>query len=52
MKKQMPPANRYYSLLQVLSFLENQVLFRDKFLYGGYRRQSQQDAGFASETGM
>ena len=32
MKKQMSPTNRYYNSLQVLSFLENQALFRDKFL--------------------
>ena len=42
MKKQMPPTNRYYSLLQVL-FLENQLLFRDRFLEALPRRRTERE---------
>ena len=43
MKKQMPPTNRYYSLLQVLLFLENQLLFRDRFLEALPRRRTERE---------
>ena len=43
MKKQMPPTNRYYSLLQVLLFLENQLLFRDRSLEALPRRRTERE---------
>ena len=43
MKKQIPPTNRYYSLLQVLLFLENQLLFRDRFLEALPRRRTERE---------